>query len=433
MKDQIHFLLNRIRERLWVKPLLVCVLSIVGALFARKADDTGLGYYVPDINRDSIETLLNVMSASMLLIATFAAGSMVQAYASASSTATPRSFSVVVADDVSQNALSTFVGAFIFSIVGLVAVTNGYYEKAGRFALFALTLTVLAFVIATFVRWVDRIARLGRQGTTIDKVERAAASAIRRRRRAPTMRGVPLRTHEGHGVTVYGESIGYVQRVDVQELQDYACKAKLVIVVVALPGTFAAPGRALAEVYGDSGAGDPEIDRARIARCFVTGDGRAFDEDPRFGLVVLSEIAGRALSPAVNDPGTAIDVIGTLVRLFVLWTEPVEQDGRDIGQCDRVEVPELSLRDMFDDAFTSIARDGAKMFEVGVRLQKAYASLASTGHEEMRDLAVQHARSSLARAERALEMPEHLEIVRSIAARTAAGDTGQRAESDASA
>jgi uncharacterized membrane protein len=46
---------------------------------------------------------------------------------------------------------------------------------------------------------------------------------------------------------------------------------------------------------------------------------RYFDEDPRFGLITLSEIASRALSPAVNDPGTAIQIISSYVRLFSLW------------------------------------------------------------------------------------------------------------------
>lgn len=54
---------------------------------------------------------------------------MVSAYASASRTATPRTFPLVVADDVSQNALSTFVGAFIFSAVSLTAVKNDYFEE----------------------------------------------------------------------------------------------------------------------------------------------------------------------------------------------------------------------------------------------------------------------------------------------------------------
>ncbi len=53
---------------------------------------------------------------------------------------------------------------------------------------------------------------------------------------------------------------------------------------------------------------------------------RTFEDDPRFGLIVLSEIADKALSPGVNDPGTAIDVIGTLVRLFTLWQSPPEKE-----------------------------------------------------------------------------------------------------------
>jgi hypothetical protein len=50
----------------------------------------------------------------------------------------------------------------------------------------------------------------------------------------------------------------------------------------------------------------------------IVGDVRSFDQDPRFGAVVLTEIASRALSPGMNDPGTAIDVIGRAVRLLAI-------------------------------------------------------------------------------------------------------------------
>ena len=85
------------------------------------------------------------------------------------------------------------------------------------------------------------------------------------------------------------------------------------------------------------------------------------------------------MSPAVNDPGTAIDIIGTFVRLFALWSEPLEEGDTLSPEFDRVAVPEISLQDMFDDAFTAIARDGAGAIEVAGRLQKAFASLASIG------------------------------------------------------
>ena len=113
LSDRIRFLVNRTRERLWVKPLVICVLSIAGAFVAKAADATGLGQVVPQVTTEAIETLLSIMAGSMLAIAVFAVGSMVSAYASASNAATPRSFPLVIADDVSQNALSTFIGAFI--------------------------------------------------------------------------------------------------------------------------------------------------------------------------------------------------------------------------------------------------------------------------------------------------------------------------------
>jgi uncharacterized membrane protein len=299
MDDRLRFLLNRISERLWVKPLVMCVLSIAGAFLAKMADDTGLHEIVPEIKAESIEMLLRILSASMLVIATFAVASMVSAYASASTTATPRTFALVIADDVSQNALSTFIGAFIFSIVALIALTNGYYGKSGRFALFVLTLSAFTAVILTFVRWVDRIARLGRLGTTIDSVEAATADALRRRRRTPHLRGVAAGPRPEGARSVFGDGIGYVQRVDVSALQSCAEASQLRITVAALPGTFAAPGRVLAWVSADSGD-LAELDVGPIARAFVIAADRKFDEDPRFGLIVLSEIASRALFEGIH-------------------------------------------------------------------------------------------------------------------------------------
>lgn len=410
--DRIRFLLLRFRERLWVKPLVVCLLSVVMAFAAELADDTSLSQLVPEIAAESIEKLLSVMASTMMVIATFSVASMVAAYASASSTATPRSFILVVADDSSQNALSTFVGAFIFSIVSLIAVKNNYYATAGLFVLFVLTAIVFGVVIVTFVRWVDRIARLGRMGSTIGKVERATAGALKQRRDAPTLRGTPLRS-EPRGQAVFAASVGYVQHIDAAALQSWAEEHQARVAVAALPGTFAAPDQALAFV--STPPADESIDCTRVVNAFQIGRDRRFDDDPRFGLVVLSEIAGRALSPAVNDPGTAIEIVGTLVRLFTLWSEPAMAGDEDAPRYDRVEIPELSVRDMFDDAFTAIARDGAGVVEVAVRLQKALRSLASIGDAPMREAAEYHGQLALRRAEMALDLAEDLVAVRNAA------------------
>ena len=414
MAGRIRFFLNRLRERLWIRPLMFCVLSLGGAFLAKMVDNAKIGQILPEINPESIETLLAIIAASMLVISTFAVASMLSAYAAASSTATPRSYSLVVSDDVSQNALSTFIASFIFSIVALVALKNGYYGKAGHFALFMLTLVVFAFVILTFLRWVDRIARLGRLTTTIDKIEKATAASMQRWRCAPTMGGAHAGIIQDADKAIYGKSIGYVQSIDVSALQAYAEENGIRINVTALPGAFSAPGRALA--YATSDLVDlSEIDTRQIAEAFQIGNDRTFDDDPRFGLIALSEIASRALSPAVNDPGTAIAIIGRFVRLFALWTEPIEEGDKQTIEYDRVGVPEISLKDMFDDAFTPIARDGAGTVEVSVRLQKAFESLASISVNSLRGVATRHARLARARAENALVAPEDLEVLRKAA------------------
>ncbi|MBZ2168109.1 DUF2254 domain-containing protein [Marinobacter sp. F4216] len=415
---RFRFFVSRLRERLWVRPLALCVLS-VGAIFvARLADNLSFSSLAPEINLDSVESLLTVMASSMLVIATFAVGSMVAAYASASAGATPRSIPLVIADDVTQNALSAFIGAFIFSNVALVAVKSDLFQFAGLFSIFALTLLVFAIVVITFVRWVDRIARLGRVVNIIEKAEKAAGDSLDRRRHSPTLGALESPLNQEHyrdtGISVYSSTVGYVQHIDLENLQSSAEALDCRLVVAALPGAFVGTRRPLLYVMGWSDQQEASA-ITELSRAFTISSNRTFEDDPRFGLLALSEIAGKALSPGINDPGTAINVIGTHVRLFTLWQSPLEQDRLKPVSYDRVSVPRLVTEDLFDDAFTAIARDGAGMVEVAIRLQKAFSALAETDDAAIVAAARKHSRMALARAEKALSLQDDIDAV-SIAA-----------------
>ncbi len=104
--DRLRFIINRLRERLRVKPLGICVISMAGIFLAKAADRTGLRQIVPKVSVESVEIPLSVMASSMLVIATFAVTSMVSAYSSTSSTAPLRSFRLIIADDMSWNAFA---------------------------------------------------------------------------------------------------------------------------------------------------------------------------------------------------------------------------------------------------------------------------------------------------------------------------------------
>lgn len=407
MPDQFHFLLNRLRERLWVKPVIACILSVAGVLLAHLADAIPVDWKVPEIAQGSVVDLLEIIAASMLGVATFAVASMVAAYASTGQSATARAFPLVVADDVSQNALSIFVGAFIFSIVGLTATTNDYFGKAGRFTLFVLTLLTLVIVVLMFVRWVDSIARLGRLGAVVAKVEQAAAASMQRRKQHPYLGGMAA-SGPPCGLAVHSDKGGYLQRVDMAALQRIAAKHRVRITLASAPGSMIIPSRPLGYVLPDSAESGP-VEPELLRKAFIVGPLRRFDDDPRFGLVVMAEIACRALSPGINDAGTAIGILGGLHRLFA---DMASHAVPDAPEYDRIEVPGLELSDLFDDVFPAIARDGAGLIEVAMRVQRVLGELGHCSDARMRIVARQHAGLALGRAERALDFPPDLAQLR---------------------
>lgn len=421
MHNRLLFQLLQLRKRLWAKPLIYCVMAVAGAFIANAADYyPHLGQAVPQIDKGTVEKLLDIISSSMLVVATFAAGSMISAYASASTSATPRAFALVMADDLSQTALSSFIGAFIYSIVASVALKVGLYGAAGLFVLFILTLAIFAWVIITFVRWTDNIARLGQIVTALDKTEAATSHAFAERRRNPFLGGVELtEATRLHGAELFSDEVGYVQYVDMKRLQRLAEAQDLRFQLAGLPGAFATPDNPILITAGHPLP--PREVQEEIRNCFVIGKTRTFEEDPRFGLIVLAEIAARALSPGVNDPGTAIVVLGRMVRLFSEWAAPRDEDEVNRRQYDRIVVPSLSLASMFDDAFTAIGRDGAGAAEVGIRLQKALVSIARLNYPGMADEARRMSRRALEQARGALVLPGDVERLEEVAARLRQG------------
>ena len=411
MQKNIKFFFNVLSEKLWFKPLIFCLLSVAAALLAHLADNSFIVDIAPDIEKSSVEDLLSTISSSMLVIAIFAVGAMLSAFSAASGTATPRSFTLIVADDVSQNALSVFIGSFIYSIVATIALKNGFYGEAGYFTLFVLTLLVFIIVIITFLRWVERISKLGRLGHTIKKVEDATAKAILERKIDPLMGGLPVSDKLHKGVPFYGDQIGYIQHINMDKLQEVAEAADAIFLLNSMPGAFTAPDKPL--VYLISGKeGTFKENKEQINKAFVIKDSRSFHDDPRFGLIALSEIASRALSPGINDPGTAISIIGSHVRIFHSWisNDDIKKDTKILYN--RIEVPELSVADMFDDAFRPIARDGASNLEVMLRLQKALTSIAFIGNSTIKDLAFFHSQQAYERAALAMELKSDQELLK---------------------
>lgn len=410
MKKKVIIYYNRIREHLWFRPFLFCLFSVAVALIAHQADGIGINDFVPDIDEKTIRSLLDTISASMLVISIFAVTSMLSAFSSASNTATPRSFKVIVTDDVSQNALSVFIGAFIFSIVATIALDNGYYNKAGRFILFLLTILLFVVVILIFLRWVDRISRLGRLEHTINKIEEVTSKSLTIHAKHPYLRALPIKGkfHIHKGGKVYANSVGYIQNINLESLQNLAKENKLKIRLNCLPGKFVNLNYSIAQFSTDKNLDLDKIQK-KINDAILIGKTRQFDEDPRFGLIALTEIASRALSLGINDPGTAIQIIGSHERLFFLWHQNTENN--EIIY-DRIEVPKIPMSNFFEDAFRPIARDGAGNIEVMLRLQKTYTSIASINNLALKENAIKCSKDAYERAEKNIQFKDDLNALK---------------------
>lgn len=413
------WVLKQLTRRLWLRASLIGALGIAAAILAAVAER-----YVPwnlpgNIGADAVDGILNIIASSMLAVTTFSLSVMTSAYGAATNNATPRATKLLIEDRVTQNVLSAFIGSFLFSIVGLVVLQMGAYGDRGRVILFFVTIGVIGLVVISLLRWIDYLTRFGRVGETTHRVEEATRQAIETRLRNPYLGGTPIRDAESappkSAMPVMGDVIGYVQHIDMGTLSRCCENLDTDIVVGVLPGTFVYAYTPLAWIGKTLEKDAFNGAREAITAAFSIGDERSFDQDPRFGLAVMSEIALRALSPAVNDPGTAIDVIGRSTRLLSLWARsgasPADEEDPPHP---RVHVPALATEDLFEDAFLAIGRDGAGMIEVQLRLLKALSALARTGDAEIKDAAVRQARLAFARAEAALTLPQDRQRLREV-------------------
>ena len=379
-----------ISRRMWFRSALYALLAAVVALtgvFSGTLVPSGL----PHISASALRQILGVLASSMLVVTTFSVSTVVTAYASATSNATPRASSLLVEDGNVQRSLAGFIGAFLFAMVGLVGLSAGIYDVGGRFILLVATALVILAIVVVLLRWIDNVSRIGQVSQTIARAERATRRAMTLMAASPVLQGQPWRDPPDEAVSVRANGVGYVTYIDVEKLQSLAVRHDLKVWATVIAGDLVTPGTELARI-------SRELDdkaASALAAAFVVEHNRSFQQDPRFGLIVLTEMAQRALSPAVNDPGTAIDVLSALTRLLHEWAQTRQRGERTDVRHDRLYIPELRESDFFDDAYAPLARDSAAMIEVILNLQRSLATLGQLAYPPFSEHAGRHASRAL--------------------------------------
>lgn len=414
-------------EQLWIKPTLASagsvLLAAVALWFGRLYD----GPPPIALSDEALKGLLSIFASSMLAVATFSVSAVVTAVSSVSNSTTPRASRLILADQTTQNVLSAFIAAFIYSVIGILALEAFAFDPVGRLIIFAGLAAIVAWVLVGFVRWIDHVTKLGRVETGIDKISEAARESITPENVGAWGANIYDGAPPAAASVVSASQVGYVTSLHVAGLQEIADDLGIAIYMTVRPGDFVYTRTPVAYLT-------PVSDQVRerqdeVQNCLAIRDGRIHGQDVRFGLVNLAETADRALSPGINDPGTAIVILGRQLDVITRWAQVVSERQASDVRFDRVYVPPLKAVEIVRDCFTPIARDGAGAVEVGIRLQKSMAALVRLDHPDLTQATLEMSATALELAEAALVADAHKVLVRDAAAEVRRlANTGSQAE-----
>ncbi|EAA5574104.1 DUF2254 family protein, partial [Escherichia coli] len=149
MISRWKWMLKQTIKKLWFRATLFAIVAIITALLSILFKSMIPESVSVKVGAEAVDNILNILASSMLAVTTFSLSIMVTAYGSATTNVTPRATRLVVEDVTTQNVLATFIGSFLFSLVGIIALNMGAYGERGRVILFIVTLVVIALILIT--------------------------------------------------------------------------------------------------------------------------------------------------------------------------------------------------------------------------------------------------------------------------------------------
>ncbi|MFW2587402.1 DUF2254 domain-containing protein [Sagittula sp. SSi028] len=388
---------------LWVRVLVFGLLAVLSIPLSQVVEA-----WLPDgltdlVSGSSVDRLLDIIATAMLTVTTFSLTVMVSTNHATASQFTPRMQQLIRQDAVTQNTLATFIGSYVYALVAIVLRETRYISDEKALAMFGMTVAMLALIVWSLIRWMQHLQTLGSLINSARQVERMTELQFQDRLENPCLGAVPLTEEAPEGArTIAAPETGYIQIIHPEPLQSLAKELGCDIYLPEAIGDFVFVRAPLAMVCG--GAQDDEaVERLTkaIHANVVLGDERTYDQDPRFGLLTLGQIGSKALSPGINDAGTAIDVIDRAGRLLSSYRDETQSDKSP--RHPNLYVRPLQAEALVADAFDSIARDGAATREVQERLQKVLGGLARHPDADLRKAAKDRAAEYLDRALAALE------------------------------
>ncbi|MFJ1757800.1 DUF2254 domain-containing protein [Kitasatospora sp. NPDC088134] len=373
---------EHLRESFWFAPLLACLGAV---LLAGLTDLLDREIFAEAAAEQAADTLLSFGTAAKSVVSTVSSAmltfigvvfsiSLVSLQMGASQFS-PRVLRLYVRSRLIKATFATCLATFVYTLfvqLGYDDTTDPDQAVSVPVVSTVVALAMVLLSLALFVLYVQATLRLLRVPHVIDRVTRESLQVLQDiRRLAPDLApdadpapAGPTLLHEGRG--------GVLRDVNIRRLIRVARRHGTVLHLVPRIGDFIAPGTPTVVVVG----GTPPRPR-RITTALNVGVDRTMHQDLGFGFRQLVDIAIRALSPAVNDPTTAVQAVDRIHQLLAVLA-PHRLGAlrhRDRDGAVRLVQPVPDWEATVDLAFTEIRICGAGQPQVTCRLAAALDDL----------------------------------------------------------
>jgi uncharacterized membrane protein len=376
---------QQLKGSLWALPLAGGILGAILGDLGLRLDRT---IDVPSYWTYSTATATAVLSAivgSMVALTGFALTVSVLGVQMATGTFSARYMRLLYRDPLLKWLLAVLVGTTTFSFALLRRIEGESVPDLGVTAAGGLVLVSLILFLLFLDRFLHRLrpvavaAFVARAGRRAFEGALAAAAAAER----PDMLPADYEPAKEPARVVRSAGAGAIQAIDGRGLVRFANENRCSLVLRHSIGDFVPEGSVLVELYGD----DPgPIAERRVRGMIALGVERTIEQDPAFAIRIMVDIAIRALSPAVNDPTTAVQVLnhlGETLRLVGSTPAPDAAERRaDAGG--HVLVPVRKWADFLSLGVTEIREYGASSVQVTRRLRALLEELRDSVLPERR-------------------------------------------------
>ena len=391
-----------------VRPLLiVLVLGVAGAVLSDLEERlpvlqglVPLTLFPSPADPQTAQAILTLIAGSTMTVVSIVFAILLMTLTLVSTQFSPRILVNFVRDHVTQWTLGVFLGTFSYCVAALPAARL-LPEP------FAPVLTVLGAMllapvcVGMLIFFIFHISNAISVNNIVDRIRRETELVIdelmpERRRPVHPPEPTGVFPTELKGIIVSRQS-GYIRFVDIRRLRRLAKEYRVCMRLERRVGHFIPEGVAL--IHFSQGDRITHERALELLSAIEIGPTRTMQQDVEFGVVQIVDIALRAISPAVNDPTTAISCVDQLSSILIQWMGrvPPRSFYYDPPHILRVAVPWIDLNGLLDLAFEQIRHYAVADAGVSLRLMRALGDIASTvSEQETHKILIERGRQLLA-------------------------------------